>query len=180
VNRGNLAGVKAALNNGAAPNHRSGGPELKRTPLMLAAQLGHLNIVKELLKRGAHVHARDGYGQTALMSALYGNHPNVVRELLVRGAKPGHRSFEQHGSTLGGYGYHPSGVAKRSANALVASAYGRRMLRPVRQQHAQNLLAALFRTTVLPNSLVRYIAKIGRLQKKQNGPRTLGRLTAPR
>jgi ankyrin repeat protein len=179
--RGTVADVKAALNRGAKINAKRRGSG--QTPLMAAAQTGKLNIVRELLNRGAHIHARDASGMTPLMHAVSGNRPNVVRELLRRGAKLEHRrppGFQGvQVSALTGYARHPIRGATPGGLALVAEGYGRRMLTPVRRQHAQNLLAALFRTHVLPEPLVRYIAQLGRLQKRQNGVRTLGRLTAP-
>jgi len=40
-----------------------------RTPLFYAAQIGHLNVCKELLDRGANVNTQDKFGRTALMCA---------------------------------------------------------------------------------------------------------------
>lgn len=180
VFRRNLAATRAALNNGASPNSMYQGD----TVLTIAAERGNLSIVKELLNRGAHVNARRPSGFTALHIAMLHNRSNVVRELLARGANPKLRLFRlirnsrnrliQPNALWYGLGT-AYGRPKRSANTLVAEVYGRRMLNPVRARHAENLLAALFHKTVLPEPLVRYIARIGGLKKKVNGPRTLGR-----
>jgi ankyrin repeat protein len=182
VFRRNLAATRAALNNGASPNYMYDGDPI----LLMAAERGNLNIVKELLNRGAHVNARRRpSGFTSLHKAMLFNRPNVVRELLARGANPKLRLFTpirnnrnrpfQPNALWYGLGTGAYGRPKRSANTLVAEVYGRRMLKPVRARHAENLLAALFHKTVLPEPLVRYIARIGGLKKKVNGPRTLGR-----
>lgn len=56
------------------------------TALSYAAGFNKLQIVKELLARGANpnIQTKDGY--TALVFALAKNHPAVVRELLAHGA----------------------------------------------------------------------------------------------
>jgi hypothetical protein len=52
------------------------------------AQRGHADIVDELIKRGAHVDARDSDGRTALMVAAEVEHVPVARVLLSHGADP--------------------------------------------------------------------------------------------
>ena len=54
-------------------------------PLMLAAFKGHVDIVKWLLDRGAHVNATSVDAKTALMFAVMG-HTDVVGDLLAYGA----------------------------------------------------------------------------------------------
>ena len=52
----------------------------------MASQQGHLDVVRELLARGADVNARRNAGATALHHASWKGHAEVVRELLSRGA----------------------------------------------------------------------------------------------
>jgi len=54
------------------------------TALMLAVRSGHLELVRELLDRGAEIHAKDADGKTALGWASRTNHQDVVRELFHR------------------------------------------------------------------------------------------------
>lgn len=57
------------------------------TPLLAAAARGRLDVVNELLRRGANVDATDHAGQTALHLATSRNSREVVFALLDRGAR---------------------------------------------------------------------------------------------
>ena len=57
------------------------------TPLMEAAQEGHLELVKYLLKSGAKVHAQTQTGDTALTYACENGHMAVAEVLLDHGAE---------------------------------------------------------------------------------------------
>ena len=57
------------------------------TPLMEAAQEGHLDLVKYLLKQNANVHAQTGTGDTALTYACENGHTDVAEVLLEHGAE---------------------------------------------------------------------------------------------
>ncbi|PWA22569.1 hypothetical protein CCH79_00015156, partial [Gambusia affinis] len=59
-----------------------------QTPLMVAAELGSLEIVQELIRRGATVDMDDVGGWTALMWAAYKGRTEVARLLLEREANP--------------------------------------------------------------------------------------------
>ncbi|XP_071107805.1 ankyrin repeat domain-containing protein 17-like isoform X5 [Haliotis cracherodii] len=62
------------------------------TPLMEAAQEGHLELVKYLLDHNANVHAQTGTGDTALTYACENGHTDVAELLLERGAELEHES----------------------------------------------------------------------------------------
>ena len=60
----------------------------RRTPLLLAASNGHEAIVKQLLKRGAELEAKDsGNSWTSLSWAAGSGHRAVVMLLLEAGAQ---------------------------------------------------------------------------------------------
>ena len=61
-------------------------PDSGATPLMLAAFLGHSDVVKYLLWRGADINAQDHAGFTALMYAAATGYKGTVKYLLKRGA----------------------------------------------------------------------------------------------
>ncbi len=91
IDAGDAAAAQAALAAGADPGARDG---MDRPALMLAAQDGHLEIVRALLDRGADPNASlvvdFGLGcpvhNTALMRAREGKHKAVVKLLQSRGA----------------------------------------------------------------------------------------------
>ena len=76
--------VKSRLEAGADPDIRDsrGYPAI-----LIAARLGHWNILSDLLAAGANPHPRDSSGFTALHHAVYTNNARAVRELLAAGAK---------------------------------------------------------------------------------------------
>lgn len=71
------------LDQGADPNSRR---LTGTTPLFFAAQGGHLDVVKILMKTGASVDTPSADGGTPLFVAAQGGHVKIVRELLDCGA----------------------------------------------------------------------------------------------
>uniref|UniRef100_A0A8C5WD73 Fibronectin type III and ankyrin repeat domains 1 n=1 Tax=Leptobrachium leishanense TaxID=445787 RepID=A0A8C5WD73_9ANUR len=56
------------------------------TPLMVAAQKGHLRLVELLIDHGADINQEDGSGKNSLMLACFSGHLDVVQCLRERGA----------------------------------------------------------------------------------------------
>ena len=81
---GRLAGVEAALGNGANIDARA---EFGDTALNLAAEHGHGDIVERLIAGGAAIENRGGADKTPLMNAAFAGHVGIVRLLLVAGAR---------------------------------------------------------------------------------------------
>lgn len=82
---GNAEAVAALLEQGANPNAtRRGG----RSALHLAAQGGHLKVMRLLIDHGADVQAKGSHGRTVLTEAAASRDPQAVRMLLEAGAEP--------------------------------------------------------------------------------------------
>jgi ankyrin repeat protein len=84
--RGNLGTVRALLSAGANPNAQDAGGG--QNALMWAISERHTEVIKELLRRGADVHAGSKTGFTALMFAAQQGDVDIVRVLVGAGAKP--------------------------------------------------------------------------------------------
>ena len=87
VEQGNLHAVQVALEHGAdieeADMH--GDPGL---PLRIACFKGYTPIVRELVRRGADIHAPNGQGPDGpIRMAVKGQHQNVVQLLIAHGAE---------------------------------------------------------------------------------------------
>ena len=76
--------IKILLDAGADINQ--GTLEYGFTPLLLAANNGHMAIVRELLRRGANVNGRCTSGTTPIASAAENGHLQLVKELIAAGA----------------------------------------------------------------------------------------------
>ncbi|XP_032376487.1 dynein heavy chain 12, axonemal [Etheostoma spectabile] len=76
--------VYLLLESGANPNACD---IKKKTPLALAAQNGHLNVVEVLLQKGAHVWCESESG-TILFDAAASGNPDIISLLLEYGADP--------------------------------------------------------------------------------------------
>ncbi|OJJ98125.1 hypothetical protein ASPACDRAFT_62375 [Aspergillus aculeatus ATCC 16872] len=68
---------------------------LRRTPLIGAAEMGHLSVVRCLVDAGANLEARDTDDQTPLVHAAKNGRHEVLEFLLSRGADPNVRSFNE-------------------------------------------------------------------------------------
>ena len=68
------------------------------TPLIAAAQQGHLHVVEYLVKRNVHVDHQDASGETALVKAVRSAKMEVVQYLLTE-AKANPKIRNYHGDT---------------------------------------------------------------------------------
>ncbi|GMY33649.1 Transmembrane protein [Fagus crenata] len=87
--KGDLKEVKRLLNDGMDVNVSAWGPKSKGvTPLHLAAEGGHLEVMDELLERGANIDARTkgACGWTPLHSAAKERRKEAVKFLIENGA----------------------------------------------------------------------------------------------
>ncbi|XP_023257592.1 dynein heavy chain 12, axonemal-like isoform X2 [Seriola lalandi dorsalis] len=84
--------VYLLLESGANPNACN---IKKKTPLALAAQNGHLNVVEVLLHKGAHVWCESDSGTILFEAAASGN-PDVISLLLDYGADPNTPLYSGH------------------------------------------------------------------------------------
>lgn len=86
VRSGKLSNVLAALDAGA-PIEVDDGLGAPGLPLGIACFMGHIDIVRELVKRGAKVNLQDNWEPVSpLAMATRGNRPEVVRLLVELGA----------------------------------------------------------------------------------------------
>ncbi len=87
VEKGNLKAVMIALDHGADIEEADihGDPGL---PLRIACFKGHIDVVRELIRRGADIHAPNAQGRGGpIRMALRGEHRAVVNLLLAHGAE---------------------------------------------------------------------------------------------
>ncbi|XP_035015331.2 dynein axonemal heavy chain 12 [Hippoglossus stenolepis] len=84
--------VYLLLESGADPNACD---VRKKTPLALAAQNGHLNVVEGLLQKGAHVWCESDSG-TILFDAAASGNPDIITLLLDNGADPNLPLYSGH------------------------------------------------------------------------------------
>jgi hypothetical protein len=105
---GNLAGINAALKEGADINVKM--PPTGGTALMWSSGQGRLEVVKLLIEKGADVNIKTTDGITALMEASREGRAEVVKLLLEKGAAV---NADNHGETA-------LGMALRNGHAEVA------------------------------------------------------------
>lgn len=84
IQQNDVATVRTMLAEGASVNGPLDGGG--KPPLVSAAELGHTEIVRLLLERGARIEAVDKDGDTALANAAWKGHAETVRLLLQNGA----------------------------------------------------------------------------------------------
>lgn len=112
IKSGDIAQFNTALQASGAASARG---EMNVTPLMLAASLGNLEMVRALLKAGVDVKATDERDYTALFYGTYNpeldrGYPEVVKALIEAGAEVETQIF---------YGVRPLMLAAGSGEAGV-------------------------------------------------------------
>ncbi|MDN3646235.1 ankyrin repeat domain-containing protein [Pontixanthobacter aestiaquae] len=85
--REDVTWIKFLTQNGANPNLKD---NQGIAPLQIAATLGSVPAVEELLKAGANVDEPNDTGETALISAVHNRNTGMIRVLLANGANPDH------------------------------------------------------------------------------------------
>ncbi len=83
VERGNIAKVRAWLDEGLDPNYEAAHIG---TGLMVAAWYGHVEMMQLFVERGADLQRSNRYGEQPLQLAAWNGHLNAVDWLLARGA----------------------------------------------------------------------------------------------
>lgn len=82
---GSLASVKLLVDAGSAVNDAD--DKFKVTPLIIASEENHLDVVEFLLEHGADVNQAERHGYTALSRAGFKRHWDVVQLLLKNGGQ---------------------------------------------------------------------------------------------
>eukprot|EP01006_Ploeotia_vitrea_P009396 TRINITY_DN22022_c0_g2_i1.p1 TRINITY_DN22022_c0_g2~~TRINITY_DN22022_c0_g2_i1.p1 ORF type:complete len:472 (+),score=27.62 TRINITY_DN22022_c0_g2_i1:178-1416(+) len=86
VHFGHLGSIKALLKHGASMADKT---QLKRTPLLLAAEMGHLHVVQWLMSLpGVDLNEVDSYQNSAFLCAALGGQDHVVKWLIEDGRGP--------------------------------------------------------------------------------------------
>lgn len=96
---GDVIGVKQLIAEGADVNARGDDTTWEKTALMEAAERGHTEVVRVLIKAQADINARDIYSDTAVMLAAWKKHTETVSLLLKAGADVNAQNTG-YGSTL--------------------------------------------------------------------------------
>ena len=93
------------------------------TSLLIASQEGHLDVVRELLARGANANTAANSGDTPLIQASWGGHVEIVRALLAAGADKRHVANIGHTATsvAGTYSTAPPGSRAAILTLLAAA-----------------------------------------------------------
>ena len=83
---GDLERVRQLIQDGQFVNIARGDIFGLTTPLIEAAEYGHVQVVVELIRAGADVNGKNNYKQTALHKASWCGHSRVVTSLIEAGA----------------------------------------------------------------------------------------------
>ncbi|KAL2872597.1 ankyrin repeat domain-containing protein [Aspergillus lucknowensis] len=82
---------------GVSPEKEEG---MDSTPLMMAAEVGLVRLVRALLDKNVDPHYKSALQETAMTLAVHANHPDVVRCLLAADASPHELVHVRHESEL--------------------------------------------------------------------------------
>jgi ankyrin repeat protein len=99
------------------------------TPLAIAADKGHVDVVRVLLEGGANIERTNNLSRNALHRAAYYGHLNVCRLLLKKGAKvdplDASKNTPLHEAAKGGYLPIVKLLVNKGANVSVRNIFGR-------------------------------------------------------
>ena len=111
--RGDLTAAKIFLDKGAEVNARD---NVERTALHFAAANGeNIDLIDELVSRGADVNAQSLGGDTPLMKAIMFDNEEATKSLIDHGADTGIKNANERDA---------GGFAKASRNATIMSLLG--------------------------------------------------------
>lgn len=82
VKKGHLEGIARLLNNDTINRQN----KAEKTPLILAVENGHKEIVQLLLQHNAQTEVKDSYGMTALMHAAHNGELEITSDLIRHNA----------------------------------------------------------------------------------------------
>jgi ankyrin repeat protein len=99
--------VSYLLDQGADPNKGASWKSNQR-PLHVAAEYGHVNVIRDLLRHGAKIDERTTMGETVLQYAAWYGRSAAVKLLLEQGANPNAR--DQYGYSALHFRYTPQDV----------------------------------------------------------------------
>jgi len=128
-----------------------------RTPLMFAAEQGHLFLVKDIIRWGADVNAATAKGETVIMLAAEGGKPDTVRQLLDSKANP--HAVDAAGYTAvmmaakSGSLEVLSALVRTGADVNVAAPDGETALVLAEENGNQELINALLQANANPNTI---------------------------
>ena len=132
---GSLSKVKDLLQQGAEVNSRGEQSGGWMTPLMVAADQHHPEIVVYLLAHGASINARDSDGNTALHTAADVGSTRVVKILLDKGAN--YHLKNNYGSTPLWIAIHTAYPSENDSGVTSAKLIRARMAKDKRIRHTK-------------------------------------------
>jgi ankyrin repeat protein len=139
AHQGEIDQVKRLLADGADPGQIvefiAGSYVDVKTPLMLASQRGHADVVRVLLDAGADVNAEMGRGWTALVEACMAGEVAIIDELLARGADPAGSGARLTPTWAAAYGGHADVIDRLAAEGVDMTGQERALWMACRSEH---------------------------------------------
>jgi ankyrin repeat protein len=144
IQRGDRDAVNRALIRGHNPSKRYAEG---KTPLMLAAVEGQVEIARMLLNYGARIRTRDKLGNTALIYAASAGHHEVLEALLDNGAPIDERNKRGVSALIiaarRGHAYVAERLVDRGADTTLTDHTGRSALDWARQSRRTTIVRLL-------------------------------------
>jgi ankyrin repeat protein len=169
--RGDVAGIAAALLAGADPNAFEGSQGWG--PLLRAAWNDHVAAIAALLAAGARVDGANSIGITALMSAAANDRAVAIDALLAAGADVNRADSDGdtalHGASIKGNLHTARALVEAGARTELSNKFGRRPIDLVRPPLARPLRLRVRATAPLPCSCAQVWAKDEALEAAVTG-----------